>query len=124
MSFQDSLFGRMSPEHSAVTEEKTSPPFSRNWLAARLVSPEVVGQTPVLLLGQQHRSLGDYLTANTLAFPNDGAESSLSQILEANVPEKYFLSPRACQGILNRAERRGKKLPEMLDRALRETAGK
>lgn len=50
-------------------------------------------------------------------------QTSLSDILQENVPERYFLSPKACAGILNRAERRGKKLPEMLDRALRQTAG-
>jgi hypothetical protein len=47
-------------------------------------------------------------------------ESTLSQILQENVPTKYYLSARACQGILNRAERRGKKLPQMLEEALRE----
>lgn len=45
-------------------------------------------------------------------------ESTLSQILEAHVPEKYFLSAQACRGILNRAQRRGKELPPMLKEAL------
>lgn len=31
---------------------------------------------------------------------------------------KYFLSPKACAGILRRAEKRGRELPEMLRRAL------
>jgi hypothetical protein len=44
-------------------------------------------------------------------------------ILEADVPEKYYLSPKACQGILRRAERRGKKLPELLEVALVSVAG-
>ena len=35
--------------------------------------------------------------------PNVAKESSLSQIL-GDVPEKYFLSSKACQGILRRAE--------------------
>lgn len=47
-------------------------------------------------------------------------ESLLSQILEANAPEKYYLSERACQGILTRASRRGKKLPDLLQTALLE----
>jgi hypothetical protein len=42
----------------------------------------------------------------------------LSQILEVNAPEKYHLSAKACEGILRRAERRGKQLPEMLKVAL------
>ena len=34
------------------------------------------------------------------------------------VQPKYYLSARACQGILNRAEKRGKELPEILKTAL------
>lgn len=45
-------------------------------------------------------------------------ESTLSQILEDNVPEKYYLSQKACEGILRRAERMGKKLPDVLKTAL------
>ena len=37
-------------------------------------------------------------------------------------PSKYFLSPRACLGILNRAGRRGKSLPHDLEAALRAQA--
>ena len=36
------------------------------------------------------------------------------------MPQKYFLSARACQGILTRASRRGKKLPDLLQMALLE----
>lgn len=37
-------------------------------------------------------------TPNTGACPKDAKESSLSQILEVNAPEKYSLSARACLG--------------------------
>jgi hypothetical protein len=50
--------------------------------------------------------------------PNEEKESFLSQILEDSTPEKYFLSVKACAGILRRAKERGKKLPEMLEKAL------
>ena len=60
------------------------------------------------------------MTLNTGESPSDARESTLSQILQANAPEKYYLSPKACQGILNRAARRGKVLPEMLREALEE----
>lgn len=40
------------------------------------------------------------------------------KILEDNVPEKYYLSQKACEGFLRRAERRGKKLPDVLKTAL------
>lgn len=45
-------------------------------------------------------------------------KSCLSAILEENPDPKYNLSAKACRGILNRAERRGKKLPTMLKEAL------
>ena len=44
--------------------------------------------------------------------------STLSQILQDSVPEKYSLSPKACLGILRRASVRGKELPELLKNAL------
>jgi hypothetical protein len=43
----------------------------------------------------------------------------LSDILETgDVPQRYFLSAKACAGILRRAEKRGKLLPEQLRNAL------
>lgn len=63
---------------------------------------------------------GKSWTVNTAEFLNEEKESTLSQILEVNAPEKYYLSSRACQGILRRAERRGKELPPMLKEALEE----
>jgi hypothetical protein len=54
--------------------------------------------------------------------PNVDVEflSSLSLILQPpqDVPKRYYLSPKAAEGILRRAERRGKTLPDMLRRAL------
>jgi hypothetical protein len=55
---------------------------------------------------------------NTGESPSVAVESTLSSILEANVPEKYYLSAKACEGILRRAEKRGKELPQMLKAAL------
>ena len=45
--------------------------------------------------------------------------SKLSEILETRPNPKYDLSPKACAGILRRAEGRGKKLPELLENALK-----
>jgi hypothetical protein len=50
--------------------------------------------------------------------PNAVVASSLRSILEEDAPEKYYLSAKACEGILRRAERRGKELPPMLKMAL------
>lgn len=54
--------------------------------------------------------------------PNVVVESRLSQILEDKVHPKYFLSAKACRGVLRRAERRGKELPTELKQALEEQA--
>jgi len=59
---------------------------------------------------------------NISEYPNVVVESTLSQILQAEVPQKYYLSPKACQGILRRAAARGKELPEMLKTALERQA--
>ena len=55
---------------------------------------------------------------NTGESPSAAAESSLSQILQDSVPPKYYLSRNACRGILRRAAKRGKALPEKLKQAL------
>jgi hypothetical protein len=55
---------------------------------------------------------------NTGESPSVAVASTLSQILEETAPEKYYLSAKACEGILRRAERRGKELPPMLREAL------
>lgn len=63
------------------------------------------------------------LTLSISEFPSGGAASSLSDILETGaLPSRYFLSQKACRGILRRAERRGKTLPEALAAALRQGA--
>jgi hypothetical protein len=59
------------------------------------------------------------LTLSSLEFHSGGGASSLSDILEGgDVPQRYFLSATACKGILRRAEKRGKELPEQLMRVL------
>ena len=50
--------------------------------------------------------------------PNVVVESSLSQVLNTQVDDRYLLSPKAASGILRRSERRGKTLPEPLREAL------
>ena len=58
-------------------------------------------------------------TLKASELPNDAVACSLSQVLmTGNIPPKYFLSQLACQGILGRAERRGRRLPEPLRSAL------
>lgn len=61
---------------------------------------------------------------NTGECPKEESESTLSQILEATPHQKYYLSEKACLGILRRAEKRGKELPEILKQALIKQAQK
>lgn len=50
--------------------------------------------------------------------PSIPVDTKLSQILEENPDPQYNLTATACAGILRRAERRGKQLPEMLKAVL------
>ena len=65
-------------------------------------------------------SAGGHTMLSTGESPNVAVESTLSQILDLTAPQKYCLSPKACAGILRRADRRGKELPAMLREALEE----
>jgi len=76
------------------------------------------GPTPTVIGVTDGASLTEFLTLNTGESPSVAVASTLSQILEVDTPEKYHLSAKACEGILRRAERRGKQLPEMLRIAL------
>ena len=67
--------------------------------------------------------LGESWTLNTGASPREGRACSLSQILEDSPPRKYYLSRKACLGILRRARERGKPLPPQLEAALKAQAG-
>ena len=62
---------------------------------------------------------GSFGTLNTSECPSDVVESFLWQILQAIVPSRYYLSQKACKGILRRSTGRSKSLPEELDRVLR-----
>ena len=75
-----------------------------------------------LLTSQDTMHLAWFLAkANTTEAPCEIIPSHLSDILEENPDPKYNLSSKACLGILNRAMRRGKTLPPMLEEALIQT---
>ncbi len=69
-------------------------------------------------------SHGEYWMLNTSVWPNDASVCSLSHILEATGDHltPYFLTPRACQGILRRAANRGRRLPHLLRTVLEHVA--
>ena len=123
---RDIWSGRTSPERFPATEEKTSRRSSRK-------SAEQPSRKPPMCLclrtdGQKPGAstmswgggalLGEYTTPSFGESPNEENVSRLSQILEDSAPRKYYLSAKACAGVLNRAERRGKALPPELKEAL------
>lgn len=74
---------------------------------------------------------GKFLTANMsvwtdtlVPFLKEDGVCSLSDILETNgnIPQEYYLSRKACLGILRRAASRGKDLPPLLKEALERQA--
>jgi hypothetical protein len=68
--------------------------------------------------------LGGFTTRSFGECPSEENVSRLSQILEDSPLPKYSLSARACEGILNRASRRGKELPSELREALERQASR
>ena len=125
-NIRDSQCGKMSRKHSPQMAEKTSDVFSKN--SARLKTQIYLSLN--LKNGQSQEKLWEKISLlptehsmpNTGIFPNEERESTLSQILMADVPQKYYLSQKACLGILHRASERGKKLPDVLEIALKKQA--
>ena len=123
--------GRMCQEPLAATVEKTSKPSSRKSSASS------VRNAPMCLCLKTAGGarldaytmnwvdgalLGEYTTLSFGESPREENASRLSQILEECAPQRFYLSARACQGILNRANRRGKELPKELKEALLQQA--
>ena len=129
---QDLWYGKMFPAPLVQERQraKTSESFWRRSSALSAIPFQSLDLTPGAgnLLGEFYWELispwrGGASTLNTGVSPRDAKESSLSQILQADPPLKYYLSPKACLGILRRAFERGKELPKMLARALKIQAG-
>ena len=98
---------RTYPDYFPANAAEISDSYSRRWPASGFTT-----------------SPGECWTADTSESPNAGAvSSSLRDVLEDNVPAKYFLSPKAAAGILRRAEKRGRELPGHLAEALEAVAG-
>ena len=125
---QDTWSGKMSLEPLAQTKEKTSVRSSKKRSASSAKKPPLFlclsadGQQPDASMewggiGALH---GVYSMHSFGECPSAAVESHLSQILEDSPRQKYYLSEKACQGILRRAERRGKELPPVLKKALLE----
>ena len=100
-------FGKMSPESCQLTADGRLAPSSAGWANAGMGSPTA------------------FWTLNISECHKDAGVCSLSDILETgDLPQRYFLSAKACKGILRRAEKRGKNLPEPLAHALVAASGR
>lgn len=123
-SDQDTWSGRTCPEHIRATKERTSDVSSKKSAKSQkemfqfldLRKTSGGGKAQSWAMGIQ--SLGEHLTLNIGECPKEESVSTLSQILEETPHQKYYLSEKACLGILRRAEKRGKELPEILRLAL------
>lgn len=126
---QDTWSGKMSPEHSVPTKDSTLQQ------SLKRSSVSKTQKLPVCLCLRKDglildastmfwdagQLLGQYTMRSIGAYPREEREYRLSQILEDSPHPTYCLSARACQGILTRAARRGKALPEPLRIALEQT---
>ena len=94
------LFSKMSQDFSTATAGKTSEQSSIRW-----------GNSGIA-------SLGEFLTLNTLEHHKDAEESTLSEVLETNAPQEYFLTKEQLAVFLERASERKISLPEPFRLAL------
>lgn len=116
---QLTLFGKTSQELSAQTRGGIFGEFSKRSQRAKFQCLNLEnGQEAEWCDYSTVKSLGELSTPNIGESPNVENVSILSSVLEAEVPEKYYLTPKACQGILRRAQKRGKILPTLLKAAL------
>lgn len=99
---EDSSSSRTYPDFFPPTTDEISPSFSRRWPNSGFTT-----------------SPTECWTVDISECPSDGGVStSLPDVLvEASAP-RFFLSPTAAAGILRRAGKRGRPLPEHLDAAL------
>ncbi len=121
----DSWSGSRSQEHSAPTKGRTSGSSSKKSSGSRSRTRPTFhylqkesGRWLTAGWGTDGPSPTEFSTHSFGEFPSVAVESRLSQILEDTPHQKYSLSAKACMGILRRAERRGKKLPPELEKAL------
>ena len=116
--------GKTSPEHSVQTKERTLGASLKKQRKSQIKMPQFldlrggggIRQDVSWVMGGL--LLGEYMMHSFGEFPSVENVSLLSQILEETPHQKYSLSAKACQGILRRAEKRGKTLPKMLKEAL------
>lgn len=115
-------FSACSAAEAAAMQGATIRPRSRRSARPRFQCLDLgAGRTPEWLEAEDLISLGSSRTPpNITESHSEEGACTLSSILQdpETVPPKYFLSPKACAGILRRAALRGKALPPLLKEAL------
>ncbi len=123
--------GKMSPEHfrQLTTSRQIHVSRTFEWKQDESTKKPI----PTLLTSDTHSDVSwpdfknsgmgsptELLTLSTSEFPSVVVESSLLDILQetGTVPLRFYLSAKACAGILRRAAKRGRELPERLRLAL------
>lgn len=97
---------RTFPDSFPQTVAEISPSYSRRWPTSGFTTAP-----------------GECWTADTSECPSGGdASTSLLDVIEADVPPRFYLSPRAAAGMLRRAEKRAVVLPGALATALAQLA--
>ena len=125
----DSVFGRMCEEHIQATKERISKKSSRNSSVSQnqtlplclcLHGGGGASQDASTMKWEDGALLGDYTPQSFGEYPREDIESHLSQILVDSPLPKFYLSEKACIGIINRSQRKanGKELPDLLKKAL------
>ena len=128
----DGQSGKMCPAYFQAGPEKILPASYRCCAAGKSVSLTAGGanaESSCLHLDALDWH-GECLILNIPEFPNfqgrsrsEGDVSSLSDILvRGSIPQRYYLTAKCAEGILRRAERRGKPLPPVLKAALERQA--
>ena len=125
-NIQDTSSGKMFPAPSPQTKEKISGQSSRRSAKSKTNRCQYLnlqnGRMQDASWETVTQSHGDSSMLSIGVYPREDNVSTLSQILMEGVPEKYYLSQKACLGILRRASSRGKVLPAVLQKALEKQA--
>ena len=127
-NIQDMRSSKMCAVLSVPTTEQTSRQSSKRSAASKtkeliyLNLQRANGHMPDTSWEMVTHLPGDSSTLSISVWRSVENESTLSQILQVGVPERFYLSETACRGILRRASERGKKLPPVLEIALKRQA--
>lgn len=124
-SKRESLFLDLRKESGVIQDassEMDTPSRGVSWIASTGACLNAEEGLHSLLTSEDGTRLALFLArSHREEWPTVVVKTHLSDILELMADKKYHLSAKACQGILNRAERRGKQLPPMLKEALLQT---